>query len=228
MNSTFCRFQNPETANVPPGWYHGRRFPPNFSIHTTAMSRFIAAPRRLSLTCLALVISTIAFAQSTTPLPLPTDGRPPARINDVPQTPAPSVSPALRAQTGAALEGWKGVGGGAAFSPGLTYVSGKPALMLVTSNGESESTKLNRKRAIVTACDFLLDAGAFDEATICVVSTDPHGKHAVAAKNTRVTRAQLEQTFVQSGKAANAKDGIKKARTDDALVGEICTALGID
>ena len=172
--------------------------------------------------------AALASAQSSTPLALPTGGRPPARINDASPASAPAVSPALRQQANAALENWKTAESGAAFAPGLTYVNGKPALMLVTSSTEPAATKLNRKRAIVTACDFLLDAGAFDEATICVVTSEKNGKSPAAAKNYRVKRAQFEQAATQAGKSANAKDAVKKARNDDALVGDICAALGIE
>ena len=138
-----------------------------------------------------------------------------------------AINPAVRARVDAAHGSWKATSGGAEFQPGLNYVGGRPILMLVTRTGESGLIQSRRTNAIVSACEFLLDTGAFDRAVICVVEFDPNGSATPAARNTEISREHFEASAKTAGKSTDLKAALAKVRGDAAAIGAICADLGI-
>lgn len=137
------------------------------------------------------------------------------------------VSRGLRERTAAALQGWK-VDGGKEFKSGLTYVDGVPALMLLTTADETKEKALRRRREFISACEVLLEDSEFPTVWMCVVTVDPAKPSGQTTKTYKVERGEYEQAVKSVSKSGQTKDGIKKAREDEATLAAICKRLGID
>ena len=118
--------------------------------------------------------------------------------------------------------------GGADYQPTLTFLRETPVLMLVTTPREPAARSLQRKRAIVQACGFLLDDGAFPDAVICVVEAEPGRPGAPAVRNHPVSRADFGRSLRAESGAADAAAALRAAKADDALTLRLCAALRID
>lgn len=129
--------------------------------------------------------------------------------------------------TGRAHAAWKR-DGGEEFHSGLVYANGTPLLMLVTAKGEAADRALRRKRAIVLACDFLLDETAFGEAGVCVVEFDPKKPREQTLTNYKLRRADFQNAARKAGQTDNVKSAAQKARTDDVVTQKICAELGVN
>lgn len=141
-------------------------------------------------------------------------------------TPAVAVAPALKQATDAAHAAWKQQEGGE-FKTGLTYVQGVPTLMLITTPGEPDDKAFRRRRAIVSACDFLLDDNAFAKANICVVTVDPQNPRNQTTTNYEIRRGNYQEAIKKEAKVANVKEGALKAQETDSVVNSVATDLGI-
>lgn len=141
----------------------------------------------------------------------------------------PPVNAALRRKIDGAHAGWKKNDGGAEFNSGITYSrDGQPTLMLITDQNEPKEKQSRRQKAIVTACEFLLDDEAFEGGRVCIVSLDPKNPSAQTTRNYEVQRAKFQTAAKKAGKSDKLKDALKKARDDDHAAKLICADLEIE
>ena len=99
--------------------------------------------------------------------------------------------------------------------------------MLVTAKHEPAELMLRRQKAIISACEFLLDDAAFDRTWICVVDYDHRKPAEQAARNYEISRTLFQSAAKQAAKQDNVKDAVKQSRTDAAVARQICAALGV-
>ncbi len=165
-----------------------------------------------------------AFAQTSSPPPfvLP----PPAPAADA--TAQPEVPVVQRAKMDQAHAQWQVRDGGADYHTSLTYLRGKPVLMLITETDESGSKALHRKRAIVQACGFLLDDTTFERAVVCIVEVDLRKPDKPRVRNHDLQRTVFQTAAKNATQTIDAKDALRKAWDDDAPTLRICADLGID
>lgn len=137
-----------------------------------------------------------------------------------------AVNPALKAKMDEALGRWIKAGG-VEFFPSLTYVAGRPVLMLITDPKEPSSVLDRRQSALVKACEFLLADGAFDRAVICVVESDaPRGK-VNRNRNTEVRRDRFRAAVKGAGKSDDLPEALAAVRTRMTHVRQVCEQLGL-
>lgn len=175
--------------------------------------------RLLFATCLLAVPAALA---ATPPAAAP------AFTTPVPPAEQPSADLPRRAAAATAHARWRDREGGAEYQPTLTFLRETPVLMLVTAPREPAARALHRKRAILQACGFLLDDGAFTDAVICVVESDPARPGAPAVRNHAVNRTDFGRSLSTESGAADAAAALRAAKADDALTLRLCAALRID
>jgi len=138
------------------------------------------------------------------------------------------VSASTRQSVERALLDWKASDGGKEYHPTLTYMKGRPVLMLITSNLEHAARKQHRRGAIVQACGYLLDVPAFDRAVICVVEVDPEKPDQQRVRNHAVERGSFASAARKATKVDDVKDALRKAKSESGHADKICADLGID
>jgi hypothetical protein len=151
---------------------------------------------------------------------------PAAGFAQIAATPAVVVPSALKQAVDTAHAAWKQQEA-AEFKTGLTYVQGVPTLMLITTVGEPADKSFRRRRAILSACDFLLDDTTFAKANICVVTVDPQNPKSQATTNYEIRRGNYQESVKKAAKVSNVKEGAVKARETDSVVNAVSTELGL-
>lgn len=137
-----------------------------------------------------------------------------------------AINPALRASMAVSLEKWIKAGG-VEFHPSLTYVRGRPVLMLITDREEQPSVRDRRQSAMVKACEFALSESVFDRLVISVVETDaPRGK-AMAVRNAEVRRDKFHAAVKNASKSDDIPTALTKIRGRMPEVRLVCAELGI-
>lgn len=163
----------------------------------------------------ALLLPVLALAQSSTV-------QVPSRLK--------AVDPTLKAAADNAHAAWKQQEG-REFNPSLTYVDGVPMLMLVTAKDENPGQLLRRQRAIVAACDFLLDDAAFSKLVVTVVSADPKNPRVQTTANFEILRGNFKEAVQESAKSANgkadAKAAVREAKETDSVLRSTAAKLGL-
>ena len=136
------------------------------------------------------------------------------------------VTPALKQSIGASHDAWKNQEA-AEFNTGLTYVGDVPTLMFITSRNEAAGKGLRRRRAILSACSFLLDDAAFAKANICVVSVDPQNPRKQATVNYEVRRGNFHEALRKLAETADLKAAARMTDETDSLVEGVSATLGL-
>ena len=134
----------------------------------------------------------------------------------------------LRSAAANAHAAWRDRDGGADYQPTLTYLRETPVLMLVKTPRESADRALHRRRAIIQACGFLLEASAFPQAVICIVESDPGRPGAPAVRNHPVSRGDFTARLRAESGMPDFVAALHAARGNDALTLRLCAALRID
>lgn len=130
----------------------------------------------------------------------------------------------------AAYEAWKQGGGGAEYFPGLIFIGGRPSLMLISDRNESLASQLRRKTAIVRACEFLLAAGSFDIASICIVEADrqrPGARPSTPPRTSSVTRNSFEVAAKNAGNTSDLTGALAAAKLSETAINRICNDIGV-
>ena len=157
-------------------------------------------------------------------------------LPEIPPTPQPVdlanqlIDPAKKQAVMSAHDAWKKDRGGHEFFSGLTFVGGRPIIMLITDQNESLPAQARRKAAIVGACEFLLDSSAFDTVSICVVEmirSQNANLRSQTIRTTQVPRYNFEAAARNFGRSSDLRAAIAAAKVDEAAVYQICTQLGI-
>lgn len=123
---------------------------------------------------------------------------------------------------------WREREGGSDYQPTLTYLRDTPVLMLVTSPREPAERALHRRRAIIQACGFLLEASAYAQAVICVVESNPSQPGAPSVRNHPVSRGEFTERLRAETGTPDFVAALRTARSNDALTLRLCAALRID
>ncbi|MFM7749341.1 MAG: hypothetical protein ACKPB0_02860 [Opitutaceae bacterium] len=167
-------------------------------------------------------------------LPVAARANPPPFAPDfaLPVTPATEAAAIAelprRSAAANAHAAWREREGGSDYQPTLTFLRDTPVLMLVTSPREPAERALHRRRAIIQACGFLLEASAFAQAVICVVESDPSRPGAPAVRNHPVRRAEFTDRLRAETGTPDFVAALRTARGNDALTLRLCAALRID
>lgn len=168
-----------------------------------------------SLFAAALLVPVLTFGQAST-VQVPSHAK--------------TVDPTLKASADTAHAAWK-QDEGKEFGSGLTYVDGVPNLMLITTKGEPAAKLLRRQRAIVAACDFLLDDAAFAKLVITVVEVDPAKPTSQTTSTVEILRGNFKEAVQDSAKSANAKSDAKaatrEAKETDSVLRAVSAKLGL-
>lgn len=142
------------------------------------------------------------------------------------KNPADTGASALRQTVDTAHAAWKKAGG-AEFKSGVTYVQGETTFMVITTPGEAADKKVRRKRAIVAACEFLLDDGTFSKVAICVVEVDARNPENQKVTNFEVRRGNYQEAIKKAARVEDIKEAGRKAKETDSIMESVCTDLGI-
>lgn len=172
----------------------------------------------LSFVVLTLFAAATAFAQSPAGAP----STPPLTVKPA----TVHVTPALKTAAEAAHKLWQ-ENGGAEFQSSLTFFKGTPLLMVVTSKGEPAGKGIRRKRAIASACDFLLSDNAFPSASICVVEIDPADSKKQNSATVEIRRNDYKAATKKLGKVSLSKGVAGAKKGDEDLVNKLSLELGI-
>ncbi len=179
------------------------------------------AARRLAAT-LAALLAFPAVLVANPPAAAPAFALPaPAAVEATADLPRHAAAATAHAS-------WREREGGAEYQPTLSFLRGTPVLMLVTAPREPAARVLHRKRAMLQACGFLLAEGAFADAVICVVESDPARPAAPAVRNHPVNRADFGRSLRTEAGVPDVAAALRAARADDALTLRLCAALRID
>ncbi len=176
--------------------------------------------------CLYLAAAGLAQAAGAAQTPR---ANPPS----VPPSPPPqdtltnAINPGLRARIASEHRNWKATKGGAEFQTAFNYAGGAPILMFVTTPNESADRQRRRLKAIVSACEFMMDSDAFDFAVLCVVEMNGAHSSSAATRNTRVTRARFEEAIRNAGASSEMKAAIARVYADPRAIRAVCDALNI-
>jgi hypothetical protein len=133
----------------------------------------------------------------------------------------------LREKLLADYSSWQSNWKGSDLHPSLSYIDGKPILMLVVSSSEANSGKYARMKAIVAACGFLLADDAFEQAVISIISYDPLKPAKQPSRNTTVKRATFQAAVNQAGKKETFQKSLEASQEDEDFSRKICADLGI-
>jgi hypothetical protein len=185
------------------------------AILSATFSRYV-----LSFVAIATLVGAADHDAGPPPFVIPSTGA------AMEQLELPSV--AIRQSLDRGHSDWKQLDGGGEYHSSLSYMKGKPVMMIITAATEDGVRKEHRKGAIVQACGFLLDAGAFEQAIICVVEVDLAKPDKQRVRNNQVTRGTFQAAVRKITKADEVKDALRKAKNERGHSEAICAELGIE
>jgi hypothetical protein len=199
---------------------------------------------RLLTTLIAFVAAT-AFAQNKGPTKAMVPGvlvssdpsKPPPFI-EVPGDPRPAdqpvdkatlaLDPVLTGRVQNAHAQWAKAGDGKEFSPSLSFVGGRPIVMVMAESDENPGMQNRRLKAMVEACEFLVDDSAFESAVLCVSTRDAKNPKVMTTQNTEVHRSAFQAAAKSAGKSNNLPAALTNVHASDVAVKAIAAALGLN
>jgi hypothetical protein len=141
--------------------------------------------------------------------------------------PSAGVTPALRVKIDAAYGTWLRTKGIAAFKPGLFYAGTRAFLTLETVARELPSVQGQRRKAIVTACGFLLADDAFERVSLTVSFVDAREPGIVPGQTVEFPRAAFQAAVGRAGASANFTTAFAAVARDDRALAQVCTELSV-
>lgn len=195
----------------------------------------------LASSCLCLVLHAAPPATSSAPAVVPgvltnPDPTKPPPFVDVPgqkhdngsvDRATEAIPAAILAKVQAAHDAWRAANGSNLY-PKLRYAGGYPTLMLVQPADETAGKRLQRLRAILGACEYLVADDTFDHAIVCITTFDRKNPQATTTRNITIKRTDFQGAVTKVGKAPLFSAALVAAKRSDAAMQEVCTQLGIN